>query len=94
MQFVLNDQIRRRELIGWKTVSRQWITSAVETVLIKAANAAEKLANAAGPRHRCKLIHRRNHETGQPAIDRLVNRKNRERVVARESTIPVDTNHT
>ena len=92
MELILNDQIRRGELIGWKTISGQRIAGTVETVFIVASNAAEKLSNAAGPRHRRKLIHRGNHETRQPAIDGFVDRKNRQRVVARESAIPVHAN--
>ena len=54
-------------------------------------NGTKEAADLAGPRHRGKLINRRDHEARQPAVDWLVHRNDRQRIATAEVTIPVRT---
>ena len=59
------------------------VARAVEAVLVVALHAAEERAHLAGPRHGRELVHRGDHEAGQPAVDRLIDRQDRQRPLSR-----------
>ena len=56
MQFVLDDEVRRRERTG-QTVSSPRLGGAVEPVVVVAVRAAEERAGLSHPRQRCELVH-------------------------------------
>ena len=79
MQFVLDDQVRRQQAAARQRLPRVRVARAVEAVLVVALDAAEERAHLAGPRHGRELVHRGDHEAGQPAVDRLIDGQDRQR---------------
>ena len=89
MQLVLDDQVGRRQRRGQRASSVP-VAGAVEAVLVVAVGTAEEGADLAGPGHGGELVDRGDQEAGQAAIDRLVDRQDRQRLVAGEVAASVD----
>ena len=63
------------------------LARAIEAVLVVAVDPAEERADLAGPRHGGELVHRGDHEAGQPAVDRLIHGQDRQRPAAGEVAV-------
>src|SRR5689334_4677141 len=68
---------------------RQRLAGAVESALVVALNSSEKRSDLAGPRHGRELVDRGDHETGKPAINRLIDGQDRQGVSSAEGTVTV-----
>ena len=79
VQLVLDDQVRRQQPAAGQRLALGRLAWAVEAVLVVAVHAAEERAHLAGPGHGGELVHRGDHKARQPAVDRLIDRQDRQR---------------
>ena len=81
MQFVLHDQVRRQQPLGQLLGLRWWdsaIHGAEEATTIARMDAAEEGGGLAPPRQHGELVHRRDDEGRQLAIDLLIDEQDRQ----------------
>ena len=81
MQLVLDDKFRRRQRAA-KSGRILLIARAVKSFPVVAFDQAEQRSRFARPRQCRKLVHRRDEESWQTAINGFVNAKNRQAAVA------------
>ena len=90
VQFVLDDQVGRQQPSAGQRVAPAGLARAIEAVLVVPLDAAEERPDLAGPGHGRELVHRGDQEARQPAIDRLIDRQDRQRLAAAEVAMAVD----
>ena len=84
MQFVLNDEVGAAEARDAQRCALVGIARSVEAVRVMAVHQPKERAGVPRPGKCCKLVDRGDHEAGKPAVDRLIDTHDRERIVACE----------
>ena len=90
MEFVLNDQIRRRQRLG-QLLPDTRVRGAVETDCITPIGAPQQHAARTDPGQARELVHRRDHEARDATVERLVDCDDRQRVLAFERARQIAT---
>ena len=91
MQLVLDDQVGRQQPATGHGGALRRVARAVEAVLWSSSRSTRPKNAPTWPVHgmRRELVDRGDHEARQPAVDRLVDRQDRQRLLAAEVATPV-----
>ena len=87
VKLVLDDEIRVGERAG--QLSPAWFRCTVETVLVVTIGPTQEDTGSAHPRQGGEFVHRRNKESGQPAVQGLIHGDDRERTIADKVALEV-----
>src|ERR1035438_4294016 len=90
MQFILNNQIGRQKARHRELDPGSWIAGSIESVLVAALHPSKESANMARPGKSRELVHGRNQEARQSAVDRFVHGKDRQRYATAKLAISID----
>src|SRR6266446_9572885 len=92
MQLILNNQVRWEQLL-FEFVPAIGITGSVETTFVPTVHFSKEGTTLADPREIGKLVHRGYQKAWDAAVQRLINRHNREMSVALEIAIAIHTDN-
>src|ERR1700733_2897019 len=90
MEFILNDEVGRKEMSAGQNCAYSWLHGTVESRTVISLHAAKEPGNLARPWHPGEFVYSRNQETWKPAIHRFIDRDNRKRSRSVEIAVAVD----